>query len=116
MGKYLLIGAMVGAFSQVLLPRTALLSVGQDSLLSIGVMMLFAFYISVCSAADAFIAASFTNSFSPGSLIAFMVFGPMIDLKNILMLLHAFRARFVLCLSFIVTIVCAAAAYLINLW
>jgi uncharacterized membrane protein YraQ (UPF0718 family) len=116
MGKYLIIGAMIGALSQVLLTRTALLAVGQDPFLSIGVMMLFAFGISVCSAADAFIAASFANSFSPGSLVAFMVFGPMIDLKNILMLLHAFRARFVLCLSFIVAIVCAAAAYLINLW
>lgn len=116
MGKYLLLGSMLGALSQVMLPRSVLLSVGQDTFLSIGVMMLFAFVISVCSAADAFIAASFATSFSPGSLVAFMVFGPMIDLKNILMLLHSFRTRFVIVLSLIVTIVCSAAAYLINLW
>lgn len=115
MGKYLLLGSMLGALSQVMLPRTVLLSVGQDDFLSIGVMMLFAFVISVCSAADAFIAASFANSFSPGSLVAFMVFGPMIDLKNILMLLHSFRTRFVIFLSIIVTIICGAAAYLIDL-
>lgn len=115
MGKYLLIGAMLGALAQILLPRALLLSVGQDPFLSIGVMMLFAFGISVCSAADAFIAASFANSFSPGSLVAFMVFGPMIDLKNILMLLHAFRARFVICLSVIVAVLCGTIAYLINL-
>lgn len=116
MGKYLLLGSMLGALSQVMLPRSVLLTVGQDAWLSIVVMMLFAFVISVCSAADAFIAASFANSFSPGSLVAFMVFGPMIDLKNIFMLLHSFRTRFVIVLSLIVTIVCGAAAYLINLW
>lgn len=115
MGKYLLIGAMLGALAQIMLPRALLLSVGQSPLLSIGVMMLFAFGISVCSAADAFIGASFYNSFSPGSLVAFMVFGPMIDLKNTLMLLHSFRLRFVIWLSVTVAVLCGTAAYLINL-
>ncbi len=115
MGKYLLMGAMLGALAQIVLPRALLLSVGRDPLASVGVMMLFAFVISVCSAADAFIAASFSTSFSPGSLIAFMVFGPMIDFKNTLMLLHAFRARFILWLSVVVALLCGAAAYLINL-
>ncbi len=115
MGKYLLIGAMLGAFAQIILPRPLLLAVGQHSFLSIGVMMLFAFGVSICSAADAFIAASFNTSFLPGSLIAFMVFGPMLDFKNTLMLLHAFRMRFVLMLAAIVAVLCGGSAYLINL-
>jgi len=114
MGKYLIMGAIMGALAQILIPRALLLAVGQHSVLSVGVMMLFAFVISVCSAADAFIAASFVTSFSPGSLVAFMVFGPMIDLKNILMLSHSFRGRFVLCLVVVVSFSCAAVAYLIN--
>lgn len=114
MGKYLLMGAMLGALSQVILPRELLLSVGQNSILSIGVMMLFAFFISVCSAADAFIASSFSSSFSVGSLVAFMVLGPMIDVKNLLMLLHTFKLRFVFWLAFIVVLLCACSAYIIN--
>jgi uncharacterized membrane protein YraQ (UPF0718 family) len=114
MGKYLLIGAMLGSLSQIVVPREILLSIGQNSSLSIGVMMIFAFFISVCSAADAFIASSFTTSFSLGSLVAFMVFGPMIDLKNILMLLHTFRTKFVCCLTLIIILLCSSAAYLIN--
>lgn len=114
MGKYLFMGAMLGALSQIAIPRELLLSMGQHSFLSIGVMMLFAFFISVCSAADAFIAASFNTSFSLGSLVAFMVFGPMIDLKNLLMLLHTFRIRFVVCLTIIIIILCSSAAYIIN--
>ncbi|MCC5465895.1 permease [Pelosinus baikalensis] len=114
MGKYLVIGAMLGSLSQIAIPREMLLALGQDSSLSIGVMMVFAFFISVCSAADAFIAASFSSSFTLGSLVAFMVFGPMIDLKNILMLLHTFRTKFVCCLTLIIIMLCSSAAYLIN--
>jgi len=114
MGKYLLMGAMCGAFSQIVVPREMLMAVGGHSIMSIGIMMLFAFFISVCSAADAFIASSFNTIFPVGSLVAFMVFGPMIDLKNLLMLLHTFRMRFVLSLTVIVTILCAGASYIIN--
>ncbi|SFM19568.1 permease [Pelosinus propionicus] len=114
MGKYLVIGAMLGSLSQIAIPREILVSMGQDSSFSIGVMMVFAFFISVCSAADAFIAASFSSSFTLGSLVAFMIFGPMIDLKNIFMLLHTFRTKFVCCLTLIVIMLCSSAAYLIN--
>lgn len=115
MGKYLLIGAMLGALSQIVVPRELLMALGQNPALSTGVMMIFAFFISVCSAADAFIASSFATSFSLGSLIAFMVFGPMIDLKNILMLLHTFSIRFVFYLTLIIIMLCFSAAYIINI-
>ncbi len=114
MGKYLILGAIMGALAQIVIPRALLLAVGQNPFLSVGVMMLFAFVISVCSAADAFIAASFVTSFSPGSLVGFMVFGPMIDLKNILMLLHSFRSRFVIFLAATVFFSCGICAFLIN--
>ena len=114
MGKYLIFGSMIGALAQIMLPREFLLSLGQNPFLSVGIMMLFAFFISVCSAADAFIASSFNTSFSPGSLVAFMVFGPMVDLKNVLMLLFAFRLRFVIWLTLVVSVLCFVAAGLIN--
>lgn len=113
MGKYLIIGSFLGAAAQTLIPRVLLLNVGHEPFLSIIVMMLFAFAISVCSSADAFIASSFSTSFTTGSLVAFMVFGPMIDIKNTLMLLHAFRLRFVIFLVTIVSLLCALASYLL---
>jgi uncharacterized membrane protein YraQ (UPF0718 family) len=114
MGRYLLIGAMLGAAAQILLPRSLLIGIGLDPVLSVGVMILFAFLISVCSSADAFIAASFSTSFTPGSLIAFMVFGPMIDIKNSLMLLNSFRFGFVAWLSVITAGLCVVTAWAIN--
>ena len=43
-------------------------------------MMALAFFLSLCSESDAFVAASFT-AFGPSAQLAFLVFGPMIDLK-----------------------------------
>ncbi|MDF2636622.1 MAG: Protein of unknown function transrane [Pelosinus sp.] len=112
MGKYLIIGSFLGAVAQTFIPRASLLTVGHEPFLSIIVMMFFAFSISVCSTADAFIASSFNTSFTTGALVAFMVFGPMIDIKNILMLSHAFRLRFVVFLVVIVSLLCAMGTYL----
>jgi uncharacterized protein len=114
MGKYLILGAMIGALVQNFVPRSSLLGIGQNNILSILSMLLFGFGISVCSSADAFIASSFATSFTSGSLVAFMVFGPMIDVKNTLMLLSAFKFRFVSLLIIITIGLCITGAVLIN--
>ena len=114
MGKFLIAGAFLSAIAQTTIPYSALAAVGQAPLLSIIMMMVFAFFVSVCSSADAFIAASFGSSFTPGSLIAFMVFGPMIDLKNTLMLYHSFRPRFVVTLILVTVFLCVSLSYISN--
>jgi uncharacterized membrane protein YraQ (UPF0718 family) len=60
--------------------------------------MFLAFVMSLCSEADAFIASSFSSTFSAGSIVAFLVFGPMVDIKNTLMMLSVFNKRFILIL------------------
>ncbi len=115
MGQYLLFGAFLSAAAQVMVDRSLLLSVGHHPWLSILAMMFFAFGLSVCSTADSFIAASLGTVFSPASQLAFMVFGPMLDLKNTFMLVHAFRFRFVFFLMVTVALLCAGGAYLVNI-
>ncbi|WP_238456310.1 permease [Desulfotruncus arcticus] len=114
MGKYLIMGASLAALVQTFVSRDIILHIGQNSLSSIAAMMTFAFGVSVCSSADAFIAASFAGNFTTGSLLAFMVFGPMIDMKNILMMLSAFKTRFVLALVVIIALLVIGSTYLIN--
>ena len=114
MGKYLIIGAFPGALAQTFIPRQSLLSIGHQPLLSAIVMVVFAFGVSVCSSADAFIAVSFASSFSRGALLAFMVFGPMVDVKNTLMLLNAFKPRFVMLLILIIFFLVVESAFWIN--
>lgn len=80
------LGALLSSLMQVLLP-VAWLSLFRDRLLlSILLMIVFAFLLSVCSEADAFIAKAFVPMMPMGGIIAFLVFGPMLDLKNVLLL------------------------------
>jgi len=104
MGMYFIIGAFLASLVQVVIPRSAIASVGHGKVLSIPVMMLFGFGLSICSSADAFVARAMSSSFSTGSIVAFLVYGAMIDLKNTLMMSSQFKASFVSLLILIVTL------------
>jgi uncharacterized membrane protein YraQ (UPF0718 family) len=95
-GKYLIIGAFFTSLIQTLVPKEMFLDLGKQNGLSLVIMMATAFLFSACSTSDAFIARSFVNKFSMGAVMGFMVFGPMMDVKNILMLLSGFKKSFVL--------------------
>ncbi|WP_044748421.1 permease [Bacillus alveayuensis] len=103
-GKYLIIGAFVASAMQTYVKTATLLEIGHGKVSSSLVMMALAFVLSLCSEADAFIASSFQNTFSFGALAAFLVYGPMIDIKNTLMLLQSFKTRFVIVLIAYITI------------
>ncbi len=104
MGMYFIIGAFLASLVQVVIPRSAIASVGHGKVLSIPVMMLFGFGLSICSSADAFVARAMSSSFSTGSIVAFLVYGAMIDLKNTMMMSSQFKASFVSLLILIVTL------------
>lgn len=103
-GKYLVLGAFIAACMQTYIPTSSLLHLGSNPVTSSLVMIGLAFTMSLCSEADAFIAASFRSTFSIGALSAFLVYGPMIDIKNTLMLLGTFKGRFVAVLIGLVTL------------
>lgn len=114
-GKFLILGAFISAAFQALIPREQILHLGQNSAFSIVIMLIFAFLISLCSEADAFIASTFIGQFTLGSIIAFLLLGPMIDVKNTLMLSYSFKKSFIAKLIVIIFIFCFTAGYLINL-
>ncbi|WHY87620.1 permease [Neobacillus novalis] len=95
MGKYLVIGSLIAAAVQTYVKTTTLVAIGQGPVSSSLVMMTLSFILSLCSEADAFIASSFRTTFSTGSLLAFLVFGPMVDIKNLMMMLATFKKRLV---------------------
>ncbi|MCA9971712.1 MAG: permease [Anaerolineales bacterium] len=112
MARYLIVGAMLAAAMQTLVPRATLLGIGQGPVLSIVVMMLLAFVLSICSTVDSFVALSFVNTFNPGAILAFLVFGPMVDIKSSLMFLGVFRRRvvgYLILLPMLLTFVLLAA-------
>jgi uncharacterized protein len=80
MGRFLVVGVAVAAVIQTVLPQTLVAKVAGLPVLSVVVMMALAFVLSLCSESDAFVAASFTQ-FGPAAQLAFLVTGPMIDIK-----------------------------------
>ncbi|PPA69564.1 permease [Jeotgalibacillus proteolyticus] len=103
MGKYLIIGAFIAASFQTYIPVKSLYLFGDGLMYSTSVMMGLAYFLSLCSEADAFIGASFSNLFPSVSILAFLIYGPMIDLKNTIMLLSVFKIKFVTVLLLLIT-------------
>lgn len=99
MGRYLVLGALLAAFMQSLVPQSVLMALGKGPVLSVLVMLALAVLLSVCSTVDAFIALAFASAFSPGAVVAFLVFGPMVDLKSLLLYTRVFRPRVVILLA-----------------
>ncbi len=96
---YLFIGAGIAAFFHSTVPM-GLLDIfhrfpGGDKLF----MMASAFILNLCSEADAFVARSFSGQFSPSALMAFMVLGPMLDIKLLAMYRTIFKPRMILILG-----------------
>lgn len=93
MGKYLILGAVAAGLIKTYLPTSFLSFFVASPMMEILGMMSLAILLSVCSEADAFVAASFV-SFSAASRLSFVVIGPMIDLKLIGMYAATFDRRF----------------------
>lgn len=104
MGKYLVLGALIAAAVQTFVQTSTLLAIGQGPFSSPAVMMGLAYILSLCSEADAFIASSFQSTFSTASLVAFLVYGPMVDIKNMFMMLATFKTKFVIVVTVTVTV------------
>ncbi len=96
MARYLIIGSILAAMMQTVVPQTLLLAIGQGPVTSVLAMQALAFVLSVCSTVDAFLALAFSGVFTTGSIITFLTFGPMVDIKSALMFLGLFQRRIVL--------------------
>ena len=77
----LVLGSALAAVVQTWLPRSWLLALGSAPTLSVLALMLLALVVSVCSSVDAFLALGFAAQVTPGALLAFLLLGPVVDLK-----------------------------------
>jgi uncharacterized membrane protein YraQ (UPF0718 family) len=116
MGRYLVLGSALAAAMQSFIPQARLLGLGSGPLLSVLVMIGLAVLLSVCSTVDSFVALAFLGTFSPGSVLAFLVYGPMVDLKSVLMFRQVFKRRGLLYLVLIPFTLTTAVAVTMNLF
>ena len=116
MVRFLILGCMLAAIMQTFLPQSILLQLGEGPVVSVIVMQVLAFILSVCSTVDAFLALSFAGTFTVGSILAFLTFGPMVDTKSALMFLGIFRRRVVFYLLGLSFMLMLAIGVFINLF
>lgn len=114
-GGFLVLGAVLAATLNVVVPRGLYESVASDPVLAVLALTLLAVVMSICSEADAFIAASLTE-FSPTAKLAFMVVGPMVDLKLIALQAGTFGRAFTIRFAPTTLLVAVGLSTLVSWW
>jgi uncharacterized membrane protein YraQ (UPF0718 family) len=112
----LVLGCAIAAVVQTLLPRTWLLAVGGAPTLSVLSLMLMAVVVSVCSSVDAFLALGFAAQITPGALLAFLVLGPVVDLKLLGLFGVVLRPRAIALTAAGACVVVLLIGQWVNLW
>ncbi len=101
-GHYLIIGAFIAAMAHTAIDRSAMIAFSRTPFASILIMMAMAIALNLCSEADAFIAASFQGILPMNAQLAFLLTGPMFDLKLLLMYRTLFTTRAILVFSTVI--------------
>ncbi len=115
MGRYLVMGCLLAAAMQTFISQETMRALGDGAFTSVLVMQGFAFILSVCSTVDSFLALAFVNTFTVGSIVAFLSFGPMVDVKSTMMFLGVFKRRTVAYLIALPFLMNLLAGVIINL-
>ncbi|MCU4672686.1 permease [Microbacterium fluvii] len=111
----LVIGSALAGAVQVLVPREALVAIGSNPALSIVAMMVLAMVVSICSNVDAFFALSFASTFTPGSIVAFLLVGPLVDVKMLALMRTTFTTRTLAGIVAVVVLAAFAIGTVVNL-
>ncbi|MGP3947975.1 permease [Streptomyces sp. 7N604] len=114
-GGFLVLGAMAAATFNVAVERSVLDTFAGSPWLSVIFLAALAIVLAVCSEADAFVAASLTG-FSPTARLAFMVVGPMVDVKLIALQSGTFGRAFAVRFSAATAVVAVACSALTGWW
>ncbi len=94
---YFILGVAVATFFNTAVNQQVILPLAENLPLAVAGMMGLASLLSLCSTSDAFIAATFT-AFPAAAKLAFLVFGPVVDLKLVFIYGLVFRRRFIVVL------------------
>ena len=113
MGKYIVLGAAIAAALQTLVPQSVFTGVLTSPFIGALLMIVLAFFLSLCSEADAFVAVSFIQ-FPPGPQLAFLAAGPVLDTKLVLLYGGTFGRAFVLKLALVIVPVVVAGSMLFQ--
>jgi hypothetical protein len=110
----LMVGAFIAGALQVGVSRDVLVALGTDPIISVVAMLALAFVISVCANVDAFFILPFAQTFLPGSIVAFLVFGPLIDIKMVALMRTTYTTRTIVTIAGVVGLSALALGTVMN--
>lgn len=112
--KYLMVGIGVSTLFQVM-NLTWIGTLGNRWVLtSVFFMMLLAFLLSLCSSSDAVVARSLSGTSNFFPTLGFLVYGPMMDIKNVIMLHSYFKREFIIRLTITISVICYVVVVLLS--
>jgi uncharacterized membrane protein YraQ (UPF0718 family) len=112
---FLILGAVLAALARSYITSEQIESLSRNQpYLAIPAMMFLAVMMCLCSEADAFVAASFTKMHLSAK-VAFLVLGPMLDLKLLMMFTRVFRTRLIVTIVTCVVLLTLIFSVLLHL-
>ena len=112
--KMLCLGGVIAGLTQVFVPRDVLSGLGGHPAFSVLAMIALAFIVSLCSNVDAFFALAYSNTFTAGSIVAFLVFGPMIDIKMLTLMRTTYKTWLLAAMTLVVALSSILIALAVN--
>ncbi|GAB6106594.1 permease [Fusibacter bizertensis] len=114
--KYLMIATFISSLIQIIgMDQFIGANSGVGLAISILIMMGMAFFLSLCSSSDAIIARSLINQFPTGAIMGFLVFGPMLDLKNVIMLSSSVKKSFIIKFSVLTMTISFLVVFILSM-
>jgi uncharacterized protein len=111
---FFVLGAAVATLFNTSVNQQVIMPLAEDRALAVASMMGLAALLSLCSTSDAFVAATFT-AFPSAAKLAFMSFGPVVDLKLVFIYGLVFRKRFIVFLVALLILLVFAACVLLPI-
>ncbi len=111
-----LFGATIASIIQIVVPKELIFQFTQNEWIAILAMILLAFVVSICSNVDAFFALAYSQIFPTSAILAFLVFGPMIDIKAIPMFKTIFKWKPLLIIIALIALLTFFLSYLYFLF
>ncbi|MFH8284942.1 permease [Streptomyces antibioticus] len=114
-GGFLVLGSAAAATFNIAVPRAVLDVFTGSAWLAVPLLALLAVVLCVCSEADAFVAASL-SAFPATARLAFMVVGPMVDLKLVALQAGTFGRAFAVRFASVTWVVAVTFSALVGWW
>jgi uncharacterized membrane protein YraQ (UPF0718 family) len=96
--SYIVISAALAAIMTVTLPGNLILYMQNNNIAGIAFLQALGYTLSLCSHADAFVGAGLAAKFTFYPVLAFLLIGPMANLKNSVALMGMFKKKFAITL------------------